>query len=55
MAIIVKCDNGTVTDTYMELIGQVLTDLGEKNIYVDSSKMVYSFPKDELIVVALSL
>ncbi len=55
MAVIVKGDNGTVTDTYLELIGKALSELGEDVNYVDSIEKVESYPKDELIVDAISL
>ncbi len=55
MAVIIKYDNGTVTDTYLELIGQALSDLGESVSYVDSYRKVYDHPKDEPIVSAISL
>lgn len=55
MAVIVKGNNGTVTDTYLELIGQVLIELGENVTYVDSYKKVFAYPKNELVVVAISL
>ncbi len=54
MAVIIKYDNGTVTDTYLELIGQALTDLGEKISYVDSYRKVFAFPKDELVICSIS-
>ena len=54
MAVIVKGENGIVTDTYLELIGKVLSELGENVSYVDSYRKVFAFPKDELVVDALS-
>ena len=55
MAVIIKYDNGTVTDTYLEMIGQALSDLGEPVTYVDSYRKVHDFPKKELIVCSISL
>ena len=55
MAVIVKGDNGTVSDTYLEMIGETLSGLGEKVCYVDSYRKVFDFPKDELVVNAISL
>ncbi len=54
MAVIVKYGNGTVTDTYLGLIGNALTELGEEVTYVDSWRKVLTCPKDELIVDSLS-
>ena len=55
MAVIVKGDNGTVSDTYLEMIGETLSGLGENVCYVDSYRKVFDFPKDELVVDAISL
>lgn len=55
MAVIIKGDNGTVTDTYLELIGSALEDMGESVRYEHDYKKVFALPKNELIVTALSL
>ena len=55
MAIIVKGDNGTVTDTYLDLIGRALEELGETVSYADTYEKVFAFPKNELVVSAISL
>ena len=55
MAVIIKYDNGTVTDTYLELIGRALSELGEPVSYVDSYRKVRSYPKNELVVCSISL
>ncbi len=55
MAVIIKYDNGTLTDTYLELIGKALSDLGEPVSYVDSYRKVFACPKNELVVCSLSL
>ena len=55
MAVIIKEDNGVVTNTYFEIIGRAFSNLGEKVSYVDSIEEVFSHKRDEIIVCALPL
>lgn len=52
MIIIVKCNNGIVTDNYLEIIGEALTIIDDEIIYVNSVNDVYAYDKQSIIVVA---
>ena len=52
MALIVKCNNGIVTDEYMKLIGSALHDAGFSTQYTSDFSDALKQPKDEIIVVA---
>lgn len=55
MAVIIKENNGLVTNTYFEIIGESLINLGEEVKYVDSVNYALSCNKNEIIVCALPL
>ncbi len=55
MAVIIKENNGLVTNTYFEIIGKSLSNLGEEVKYVDSVNDALTCNKNEIIVCALPL
>ena len=55
MPLVVKCDNGMVTDTYLEIIGDVFQSFGASVKYTNNIKTAYSEPKDKVIVVARTI
>ena len=52
MALIVKCNNGIVTDEYLNLIGKALKEAGVSVEYTDNYNDALSKNKHEIIVVA---
>lgn len=52
MATIVKCNNGTVTDSYLEAIGEALSKIGEKVVFTKNVKNINSSSRQEIVVVA---
>lgn len=53
MAVVIKCNNGTVTDTYLEIIGTSLKKgLNEKIIYINNIEKINDYNKNEIFVVA---
>ncbi len=52
MALIVKCNNGIVTDKYLELIGKALGSLDQSVVYTNDLSDAFKMDKEEIIVVA---
>lgn len=52
MAIIVKCNNGIVTDRYLEIIGKSLEKIGINFVFTSDVNEVLSYNKSEIVVVA---
>ena len=52
MALVVKCNNGIVTDEYMNLIGRALEGVGIKVDYTENFSQALKADKNEIIVVA---
>ncbi|WP_019679567.1 hypothetical protein [Ruminococcus flavefaciens] len=55
MALIVKCNNGIVTDEYLETIGHALEKAGHQVAYTNNIKDALKRSKTEIIVVARSV
>ena len=55
MALVVKCNNGIVTDEYLELIGDTFKKLGCTVDYVNGFSNIPPKSKDEIIVVARAI
>lgn len=52
MIYVLKCNNGIVTDWYMETIGCVISELGYDIIYTNRIEEIYSNSKNTVVVVA---
>lgn len=52
MVVILKCNNGIVTDKYLELIGESFLEKDKEVNYISNIKDIKKFPKDSTIVVA---
>lgn len=49
---VVRCDNSTVTDNYLKIIGDSISSLGEHIEYVENIKDAYKFSPNTIVVVA---
>lgn len=52
MVMVVRCNNGVVTDEYLNIIGDTLSTLGQKVVYTKCVNDVFKETKDTIIVVA---
>ena len=52
MALVVKCNNGIVTDEYLELIGSALQECGHAVNYTNNFRDALKLEKSEVVVVA---